>query len=166
VTAMSNLGWDTGGPVEVVLDNEWITVWYHPVAKIVHHQIHKAIRGQAFRTAIMTGTETLRRYGARKWLSDDRQHFVLPQEDQEWSMTVWFPATQQAGWKSWAIVKPERAVADLYLRRLATSWSAAGVETELFTTAEAGFLWLRHADRETPSSSTVRGDKPPASRRS
>jgi hypothetical protein len=99
-------------------------------------------------------------------LSDDRQHFVLPQEDQEWSTAVWFPATQQAGWKYWAIVKPESAVADLYLRRLAASWSAAGVAAELFATAEAGFLWLKDIDQGTPSSSTVRGDKPPGSRRS
>jgi hypothetical protein len=140
------MAWETGEPVEVVLDNEWITIWYHPEAKIVHHEIHKAIRGQAFRTAISKGTDTLLKYRATKWLSDDRLHFVLPQEDQEWSAAVWFPATQLAGWRYWAIVKPERAVADLYLRRLATGWSAAGVVTELFTMPETAFLWLKKVD--------------------
>lgn len=161
----NSMGWETGGPKDVVLDNEWITIWYHPGPKIVHHEVHKAIRGQAFRTAISTGTETLRKHGATKWLSDDRQHFVLPQEDQEWSTAVWFPATQQAGWKYWAIVKPESAVADLYLRRLAAGWSAAGVGTELFTSAETGFLWLKEIDQGIAPPSSVRGDKPPRSRR-
>jgi hypothetical protein len=154
---------DTGEPVEVVLDNEWITIWYHPVTKIVHHQVHKALRGQTFRTAIGTGTDTLRKHGATKWLSDDRQHYVLPREDQEWSTNVWFPATQQAGWKYWAIVKPERAVADLYLRRLAAGWSAAGVVTELFTKAEAGFLWLKGVDQGTAPANGVSGEAPPGS---
>jgi hypothetical protein len=148
-----SMEWNTGGPVEVVLDNEWITMWYHPLPKIVHHEIHKAIRGQAFRSAITKGTETLLKHRASKWLSDDRLHFVLPQEDQEWSTAVWFPATQQAGWKYWAIVKPERAVADLFLRRLAAGWSASGVATELFTKPEAGFQWLKGIDEGAPASS-------------
>jgi hypothetical protein len=166
VTENSNMAWDAGGPAEVVLDNQWITIWYHPVPKIVHHQVHKALRGQAFRSAINKGTETLQKYGATKWLSDDRHHYVLPREDQEWSTAVWFPATQQAGWKYWAIVKPERAVADLYLRRLAAGWSAAGVVTELFTKAEAGFLWLRDINSGTASPSGLSGDSLPGSQRS
>jgi hypothetical protein len=162
----SAAAWDTGGRGEVVLDNEWITIWYHPEVKIVHHQVHKAMRGQAFRTAISKGTETLLKYGATKWLSDDRHHYVLPQEDQEWSTTVWFPATQQAGWKFWAIVKPERAVADLYLRRLAAGWSALGVVTELFTKPEPGFLWLKGVDQGSASPIGASGGEPPGSQRS
>jgi len=129
---------------EVIHDSEWITVWYHADLKVVHHRFHKAIRGAAFRTALLQGTAALRQRGATKWLSDNRLVFILPQEDQEWADTEWFPQTMKAGWKYWAIVRPEKAAADLYIRRVAATRSAAGVKTELFTTPEAGMDWLTH----------------------
>jgi len=137
---MSGPGTDES--VEIIHESEWVTLWYHPAIKVVHHRFHKAIRGQAFRTALLQGTALLQQRGATKWLSDDRLVFVLPQQDQEWADTEWFPQTMKAGWKYWAIARPERAVADLYIRRLAAHRSAAGVKTELFTTPEAGMDWL------------------------
>jgi len=131
---------------EIIHENEWVTLWYHAEARVVHHRFHKAIRGEAFRFALLQGTHLLKHRGATKWLSDDRLVFVLPQADQEWADTEWFPQTIRAGWKYWAIARPERAVADLYIRRLAATRSAAGVKTELFTTPEDGMDWLtRHA---------------------
>jgi len=129
-------------PPEVIHHSEWITVWYHADVKVVHHRFHKAIRGEPFRSALTTGTAVLLKQRASKWLSDDRFVFILPQEDQEWAQTQWFPQTLKAGWKYWAIAKPEKAVVDLFLRRLAANYSAAGVQTELFTTPEAGLQWL------------------------
>jgi hypothetical protein len=133
---------DNAEPLEVIHDSEWVTVWYHPNAKVVHHRFHKALRGEAFRSALLAGTAVLLQHGAQKWLSDDRLVFILPQEDQEWAKNEWFPQTLKAGWKYWAIAKSEKAVVDLYLRRLAASYSAAGVRTELFTTPDEGLQWL------------------------
>jgi hypothetical protein len=144
--------WDTERRADVVHDNEWITIWFHPESKVIHHKIHKAIRGEAFRQAFMKGTEALAARGATKWLSDDRLHYILPQEDQQWAGNEWFPSTRQAGWRYWAIAKPEKAVVDLYLRRFAAAWSASGVLTELFTTPEEGMAWLRGADDRAPLS--------------
>ncbi len=58
MTGKMSMEWNTGGPVEVVLDNEWITMWYHPVPKIVHHQIHKAIRLAKWDTQVMFTLES------------------------------------------------------------------------------------------------------------
>jgi len=132
----------TSESAEIIHENEWVTLWYHAEVKVVHHRFHKAIRGEAFRSALLQGTALLRQRGANKWLSDDRLMFVLPQEDQEWTDSEWFPQTMKAGWKYWAIARPERAVADLYIRRLAATRSAAGVKTELFATPEDGMDWL------------------------
>jgi hypothetical protein len=33
---------------QVIIDNPYVTMWYHPAKKIVHHKIHKFIFG-AFR---------------------------------------------------------------------------------------------------------------------
>jgi hypothetical protein len=138
---------------EVIHDSEWITVWYHPDGKIIHHRFHKAIRGEAFRSALLAGTAVLLKHRAKKWLSDDRLVFILPQEDQEWAQSEWFPRTLGAGWQYWAIAKPEKAVVDLYIRRLAATYSAAGVLTELFTTPEAGMAWLLSQGNEAAPTS-------------
>jgi len=132
----------TAGSADIIHQSEWVTVWFHAEVGVVHHCFHKALRGEAFRAALLQGAATLRERGANKWLSDNRLVFILPQEDQEWADTQWFPQTMKAGWKYWAIVRPEKAAADLYMRRLAASRSAAGVKTELFTTPEAGMDWL------------------------
>jgi len=132
----------TADAAEIIHQSEWVTVWYHPKVRVVHHCFHKALRGEAFRAALLQGTAALRERGATKWLSDNRLVFILPQEDQQWADTEWFPETMKAGWKYWAIVRPEKAAADLYMRRVAASRSSAGVKTELFATAEAGMAWL------------------------
>ncbi len=141
---------------EVIHENEWVTLWYHPEFKVVHHKFHKPIRGEPFRSFLQRGTALLLSRGAKKWLSDDRLHFILPQEDQEWGETEWFPQTLKAGWRYWAIAKPEKAVADLYMRRLASNWSAAGVRTELFIAPEAGMAWLTSLPEEPPPSSQLK----------
>lgn len=130
---------------EIVHEDECITIWYHSLTKIIHHQVHKALRGEAYRQAFVKGTEALRKYGAQKWLSDDRRHFILPQEDQEWANAIWFPATRDAGWKYWAIIMPDNAVTVLFLRRFAAQWSAAGVATEVFTSPDPALEWLVNA---------------------
>jgi hypothetical protein len=143
---------------EVIRDNEWITVWYHPEIKVIHHRVHKAIRGEAFRSALLAGTATLMKHGAKKWLSDDRFVFLLPQEDEEWARNEWFPRTLKAGWRYWAIAKSEKAVVDLFLRRLAATYSAAGVQTELFSTPEAGMDWL--IEQGEGPVAAARGERP------
>ena len=57
-----------------ILDNEYVTLWYHPDKQIIHHQFHKFLYGQAFRDAMNAGTEAMKKYGAHKWLSDDRKN--------------------------------------------------------------------------------------------
>jgi hypothetical protein len=152
--------WDTERKADVVHDNEWVTLWYHPGPKIVHHKFHKAIRGEAFQTALTMGTDILRANGAQKWLADDRLFFVLPEEDQRWAEGEWFPRTRQAGWKYWAIVKPETKITDLYLRRVAASPTAAGVRMEVFPTPMQAAEWLQTIDTKPPPSSSSR-HRPP-----
>jgi hypothetical protein len=148
--------WDTERKTDIVHDNEWVTLWYHPAPKIVHHKFHKATRGEAFRTALTMGTDILRANGADKWLADDRLFFVLPEEDQKWAEGEWFPRTRQVGWKYWAIVKPQMAVTDLYLRRVAASHVAAGVRMEVFPTPTQAAEWLQTVEATPPSSSSTR----------
>lgn len=131
---------------EVVHDNEYITIWYHPEAKVVHHQIHKVFRGPEYRLAMLKATATLKKHRAHKWLTDVRVQFILPQDDQDWVSNVFFPATLQAGWKYCAVVKPDMAIVDLYVRRFLKTWAELGVTAELVRTPEEGMRWLRGVD--------------------
>ena len=100
-----------------ILDNPYATLWFHPEKGIVHHQIKQFISGQAFRELLLTGTDILTKHKATKWLSDDRSNAVLRPEDVEWSHEHWFPQTALAGWKFWAIVRPDKvdAVKDAFV---------------------------------------------------
>jgi len=92
-----------------VLDNPFVTVWYHTETKIVHSRIHKFVSGKEFREFLIAGKDVLIRNQATKWLSDDRSNSVLRKEDVDWGNQNWFPQTVRAGWKYWAIVQPEKS---------------------------------------------------------
>ncbi len=55
--------------------------------------------GEVFHKFLLKGTETMKKNGANKWLSGDREKPVLTTEDMKWGETNWFPQTLQAGGK-------------------------------------------------------------------
>ncbi len=125
-----------------VLENEYASVWYHPEAGIVHHQFHKFIFGDAFRTVLSTGAEVMKKNGARKWLSDDRNNSALPQEDADWGQTTWTPQVLAAGWKYWAVVLPEKAVGQMNMKRFIDDYSGRGVKVQVFSDPDQALKWL------------------------
>ena len=125
-----------------VLDNPYVTVWYHPEKKVVHHQIHKFIAGKEFRDFLMAGHAVLKKNAATKWLSDDRGNMVLGKADLDWSETEWAPKTAGAGWKFWAIVKPEKVLATVAMERLAHKYAFLGVTAKFFTDPREAMYWL------------------------
>jgi len=128
---------------QTIVSNEFITVWYHPDSKVIHHKIHKSIIGQAFRDALTAGTEAMARYGATKWLSDDRLNTVVKKDDEEWGKAVWFGATLKAGWKYWAIVQPEKVLGQMNIHRISESFAAAGITARFFGDPDEGMKWLK-----------------------
>ncbi len=126
----------------VVLDNEYITVWYHPEKKIVHHKFHKFIHGQAFRDGLNAGVELMKKHKAQKWLSDDRANSALPPEDVEWAKGDWFPRTLAAGWKYWALVQPEKVIGQINMQNFTEPYAKQGVTVRLFSDPDAALAWL------------------------
>lgn len=127
----------------IICQNESITVWHDPQNGIVKHRMHKWTRGEDFRAALTAGAEAMEKHRATKWLSDDRSNLVLPDEDEAWAKTVWFPRVKAAGWKYWAIVKPEKLVATLNMQRFAEEFGKLGVEAALFSDVHEAEKWLR-----------------------
>jgi hypothetical protein len=127
---------------EILYDNEFATMWYLPEKKMVHHQVHKFFHDEAFQKFLSAGTVALKKYGAHKWLSDDRGMTVFKKEDIEWAMTKWIPETVAAGWKYWAIVQPEKALAAMNLEEFAKTYASMGIVSKFFTDPDAAMKWL------------------------
>ncbi len=130
-----------GVPV-TILDNEFVTMWYYPDKKIIHHQFHKFLHGQAFREAMNAGTDVMRQYGATKWLSDDRKNSAMPLVDLEWGRTDWFPRVKAAGWKFWAMVLPESIIGQMNMQREVKINAEKGIITNIFSEPLEAMAWL------------------------
>jgi len=125
-----------------ILDTAQITLYFHTGPRIVHHQIHKYTFGADLRAVLDRGAELLEQHQACKWLSDDRNNGPLPAEDMEWNKAVWIPRVIQAGWKYWALVLPEKAVAQMNMKRFQAEFAAAGVSVQTFQDPEQALKWL------------------------
>lgn len=130
-------------PKQIISDTEYATLWYYPEDKIVHHQFHKFIHSDEFRSMLMKGVEVFKQYGADKWLSDDRLNGAMTAEDIQWGQDVWTPAVFAAGWKYWAIMMPDKVVGKMSLRRLIDQYSEMGVQVDIFDDTDEALKWLR-----------------------
>lgn len=131
-------------PKQTIIDNEFITMWYYPEEKILHHQFHtRVIFGDYFRDALNKGTELLKNNNACKWLSDDRTNVVFTQEDMIWGMHNWSSRALEAGWKYWAIVKPNHAFGMISFDEFIDYYKPRGLIIELFDDVDKAFEWLK-----------------------
>jgi hypothetical protein len=138
-----------------VLNNDFATVLYHPDGKIVHHQFHKFIYGQAFRDVLTKGAEIFEQYGATKWLSDDRNNSALPAEDSEWAIQTWNPRVLQAGWQYWAVVLPVKIIGQMNMQRFIEMYSEMGVTVKAFSDPDEALAWLKSTET-TPQTADAR----------
>jgi hypothetical protein len=127
---------------QTIIDSEFVSLWYHPEKKIVHHKIKQFVSGDPFRAFLMAGTDLMRKHGATKWLSDDRDCPVVRPEDIEWGDAVWFPETAACGWKHWAIVQPAKTVGQVVVKDLAAKYAKAGVASKWFADPNDALWWL------------------------
>src|SRR3954465_10402185 len=90
-----------------VINNEFAQLYFHKETGIVHHHLTNLIDSDHMRTVLYTGIDLLTKYGACKWLSDNRFMNPHAEEDADWINNDWFPKVLAAGWKYWALVVPE-----------------------------------------------------------
>jgi hypothetical protein len=128
---------------QLILENEHVTLWYYPELKIVHHQMVQPPSSEEFRELLGTGAKTLERFGASKWLSDDRGNTLLKPHDEEWAATEWLPRVIAAGFKFWGIVLPMPAIGKLNMQRIASEHARRGIVSRIETMPQAAFDWLK-----------------------
>ena len=127
---------------ETIVDNEHISMWYHPDKKIVHHKIHKFVCGEPLQEALEAGAELLKKNGACKWLSDDRGYGALPKEDEVWGDEYWGPKAIASGWRFWALVLPKSVLGKMSIEHFVDVYSGMGVTVKVFTDPDEGMAWL------------------------
>jgi hypothetical protein len=125
-----------------IIDTEAVSLRYYPPTRIVHHQIRRFIHGPEFRDLLLEGLRAFRKYGANKWLSDDRGNGPLKPSDGIWAKDVWGPEVMAAGWKYWAVVLPDKAMAQLNMQRWITAYARRGVTVQAFVDPAAAMDWL------------------------
>ena len=126
----------------IIVDNEYITVQYLPDKKIIYHSIHKPVDGQLLKDALNAGTDALEKYGACKWLSDDRKNGPLSPEMMEWGRNTWDVRTIAAGWKYWADVVPEALANAGTMIPVVEALYELGLRMMVFTDLEKAIAWL------------------------
>ncbi len=129
-------------PAQIVIDNEYVTLVYHPESGVVHHEFHRYVRNERFREPMVAGCELLKRNGAGKWLSDDRRIVALTPDDSQWVASVWYPMVTAAGWKHWAVVRPEKSVGRLSLRQWVERYTSLGMNVRVFDDPSPAMRWL------------------------
>jgi hypothetical protein len=128
--------------MQEVIKNENATLKFYPEKKIVHHEFHKFMYGDTFRNFMTKAADVYVQNRCSKWLSDDRGNSALKQEDLEWAQTIWEPRIMKSGWKSWAIVLPEKVVGQMSMKKLIERYKQMGVTVSIFSDPQTAMAWL------------------------
>ena len=128
---------------EIVVDNAFVTLWYHSDTGILHHQIHKYAYGDTLRKMLLAGVDVMKKNNSCKWLSDDRRYAAISKEDTEWGTAVFIPAALKAGWRFWAIVLPTSVIGTMQYNQMAEELGKLGLKVELFVNINDAMKWLK-----------------------
>lgn len=90
----------------------------------------------------MKGYEILKANHCTKWSSDDRNDGAIEKEDQAQVNGEWIPLAVKAGWKYWALLLPEQAIAQMNIKRMAEDCKKVGVQVRLFSDAGPALDWI------------------------
>jgi hypothetical protein len=100
------------------------------------------VHGEDFRKAVNQGLDLLIEQKGCKWLADLSKMEVIAQEDQRWLDEEWFPRAAQAGVKYIAMVRPEKVISQISVRRVTGKVGGLEIETIYFDSPEKAKDWL------------------------
>jgi hypothetical protein len=129
---------------ETIIETARMSLYYHPLEKVVHHEMHSYPGLENLQSILMKGLEVLREHGATKWLSDDRNGGAVPKSHHEWGDKVWAPEAIKAGWKHWGLVLRNDLLHQANMQKLVEIYASQGVTVEVFADPDDAFRWLRH----------------------
>jgi hypothetical protein len=133
---------------ETIIETQRMSLFYHPVEKIVHHEMHQYPGLELLQDILTRGLELIREKGATKWLSDDRNGGALPKSHHEWGDRVWAPDAIAAGWQHWGLVLPNDLLHNANMQKLARLYASQGVTVQVFSDPDEAFRWLRQQGKQ------------------
>ena len=95
-----------------------------------------------FREVMTKGADIFIEKGCTKWLSDDRNNWVLKQEDVDWGDVNWGPRVIKAGWKYWAIILPDKVIGKMNMKILIDYYLKKGITIDIFEDVAEALQWL------------------------
>ena len=128
---------------ETILATDGFVLRYHPLYKIIHHEFRRFVYGEEFHEVLEKGLLVMKRHGATKWLSDDRNNGAIKPSDALWSSEDWAPRAMAAGWKHWAVVLPRKVFGQTNMRRFVENSAELGRVAQAFDDPIAAMAWLR-----------------------
>ena len=129
---------------ELILSTDRYNLWFYPDLKIVHSQFLKYAGGENFREVLSKGIDIFIKNHCVKWLSDDRHIGVVSQEDAAWSREVWYGKLSKAGWKYWALVKPESTIGKITFKKSTQQINDPNMKMKIFDNPEEALIWLKN----------------------
>lgn len=127
---------------ELILYSEHYSLWFYPDLRIVHSQFSQFTSGKMFREMLTKGIEVFTTNHCIKWLSDDRNIGVVGSEDAAWSREVWHKELKKAGWKYWALVRPNSFTGKLTFKNSINQVNDPKIQLKIFHTPEKALEWL------------------------
>jgi hypothetical protein len=125
-----------------LIETNYMTLKYFKDTQIICHTVHKPVNDRELREALNAGTETLIKYKACKWLSDDHLYGAFLEQCGEWEFNDWSLRTIDNGWKFWALVVPQWMIDAGSMLLLVDDLSLLGLCMMVFTTTEDALAWL------------------------
>lgn len=129
---------------ELILSSDHFNLWYYPDLKIVHSQFLKYTKGDMFREVLSKGIEVFIKNNCIKWLSDDRNIGLVSQEDAAWSRDIWYGKLAKAGWKYWALVKPESKIGTITFKNSTKQVYDPNMSMKIFNNPDDALDWLKN----------------------
>lgn len=133
---------------ETIIEKPRMSLFYYPLEKIVHHQMHQYPGLELLQEILMRGLDLIREMGATKWLSDDRNGGALPKSHHEWGDKVWAPQAIEAGWKYWGLVLPDDLLHTANMQKLCRLYASQGIMVQVFSDPDDAFRWLRQQGKQ------------------
>mgnify|MGYP003531402513 CR=1 FL=1 len=126
-----------------VVSNQYYDLLFHEDIKLVHHIYKPAMSSAQVKELLTAGTDLMEKYGATKWLSDNRQLVNTFSDDvAQWVNNVWLPRTIKAGWKYWAMVVPESVIGRADHVKYVESFYNTGIWVTVYTDVESAMKWI------------------------
>lgn len=133
-----------------VLEDNLFNIDWNEQHKCVEVTFKGFLDGDTFRTCMEQGLRLVKQKKGRRFLADFRRGSVISESDTLWLRHDWMPRASSAGLLHYAVILPERIVAQMQLQRMKRNADSnpalteVGVQSMLFTDPEAAYTWLEN----------------------